>query len=132
VLWVGKGLSIHRGAHGNTWMRRGIEEGFAPNFYYCQVLFLLKNKNFCQIFLFFLFYHRKFQLVKYLIVSKKSLQSNDSFKKSPGSDAFDIYITNASVKGEKTVIWLALYIDTSSVSSTIDRVRLLRPVRLIP
>lgn len=30
-------------------------------------------------------------------------------KKSPGSAAFDIYITNASDKGESTENWLANY-----------------------
>ena len=53
-----------------------------------------------------------------MTVSKKSLQSNDSFKKSPGSAAFVIYITDAPVRGEMTKNWLAHCTDTSNVSST--------------
>ncbi len=53
-----------------------------------------------------------------MTVSKKSLQCNGSFKKSPGSDAFVIYITVAPVRGETTKNWLAHCTNTSNVLST--------------
>ena len=71
------------------------------------VKFLSEMKIKFGKFPFFLFYHEKLHFVKYLTVSKKSLQNNTSFKKSPGSAAFDIYISNASVKGDYTKNWLA-------------------------
>lgn len=57
-----------------------------------------------KFFLFFSILPHKITLCQILDFAPKKLTT---YKKSPGSAAFVIYISNASVKGETTENWLA-------------------------